>query len=186
MSFLELSYDFAYFCPNCDNYSDKQPCTNCGIQLDKTNIKSLREAWEIPPNPVKDIKELVKIDSKELEEIRKKPMGSHAVKFLTDLGLNNTEIKERRVSNHLVSLLDKKIDKLFPRIHYGSMLEIPEVFTDLRKFIPRLFDNYKQEELSNNLAKLDKSLVKTTQLVFFSGFYVAVGLFISYIGVLNG
>ena len=113
MSFLELSYDFAYFCPNCDNYSDKQPCTNCGIQLDKTNIKSLREAWEIPPNPVKDIKELVKIDSKELEEIRKKPMGSHAVKFLTDLGLNNTEIKERRVSNHLVSLLDKKIDKLF-------------------------------------------------------------------------
>ncbi len=147
MTFLELSYYNAYFCPNCNNYSDKQTCINCGVQLDKTNIKSLREAWEIPPDPVNDIKELVEIDPKELEEIRKKPKGSLAVEFLTNMGLNNTEIKERRVSNHIVSLLDEKIDKLFPSIHYGSKMEIPDVkqlktLIDLCKWANKLDGHY--------------------------------------------
>ncbi|PWI46627.1 hypothetical protein CEE45_15910 [Candidatus Heimdallarchaeota archaeon B3_Heim] len=57
-------------------------------------------------------------------------------------------------------------------------------FTDLRKFIPRLFDEYRQEELSDNLAKLDKSLVRTVEVIFFSGFFVTLGLFISYFSVL--
>ena len=52
-------------------------------------------------------------------------------------------------------------------------------FTDLRKFIPRLFDEYKQEELSENLAQLDKSLEKSAMLIFFSGLFFAVGIFLT-------
>jgi flagellar motor component MotA len=58
-------------------------------------------------------------------------------------------------------------------------------FTDLRKLIPRLFDEYKQDELSENLAKLDKSLVGSARRIFFSGFFFAAGIFLSIIGVLN-
>ena len=52
-------------------------------------------------------------------------------------------------------------------------------FTDLRKFIPRLFDEYKQDELSENLVKLDKSLERSARLIFFSGFFFAVGIFLT-------
>ena len=52
-------------------------------------------------------------------------------------------------------------------------------FTDLRKLIPRLFDEYKQDELSENLAQLDKSLEKSARLIYFSGFFFAVGIFLT-------
>jgi len=58
-------------------------------------------------------------------------------------------------------------------------------FTDLRILIPRLFDEYKQDELSENLTRLDKSLMRSSRTIFFSGFFIAIGLFISYISVLN-
>ena len=58
-------------------------------------------------------------------------------------------------------------------------------FTELRKLIPRLFDKYKQDELSENLARLDKRLLRTTRTIFFSRFFTAFGLFNSYIGILN-
>ena len=58
-------------------------------------------------------------------------------------------------------------------------------FIDLRRLIPRLFDEYKKNELSENLAKLDKSLSGSTYRIFFSGIFIAIGLFISVIGVLN-
>ncbi len=58
-------------------------------------------------------------------------------------------------------------------------------FTDLRKLIPRFFDEYKQDELSENLVKLDKSLLRSARRIFFSGFFVLIGIFIACIGVLN-
>ena len=58
-------------------------------------------------------------------------------------------------------------------------------FTDLRKLIPRLFDEYKHDELSENLAKLDKSLTRSAYRIVFSGVFIAIGLFISFIGVIN-
>ncbi|MFX0017058.1 MAG: hypothetical protein ACFFB2_20890 [Promethearchaeota archaeon] len=58
-------------------------------------------------------------------------------------------------------------------------------FLDLRNLIYRLFDEYKQDELSENLAKLDKSLMSSARNIFFSGFFMVIGLFISYLGVLN-
>lgn len=57
--------------------------------------------------------------------------------------------------------------------------------TDLRKLIPRLFDEYKQDELSENLTKLDKSLLRSVRRISFSGFFFAAGIFISFIGMLN-
>ena len=45
-------------------------------------------------------------------------------------------------------------------LSFGLMLgSFIKHFTDLRIIIPRLFDEYKRDELSENLAKLDKSLV---------------------------
>jgi hypothetical protein len=58
-------------------------------------------------------------------------------------------------------------------------------FTDLRKLIPRLFDEYKQDELSKNLTKLDKSLEGSARRIFFSGFFFIIGLLISYLGLVN-
>ena len=58
-------------------------------------------------------------------------------------------------------------------------------FADLRKIIPRLFDEYKQNELSENLTKLDKSIERSMHRIFFSGFFIAVGIFLSFIGTLN-
>ena len=58
-------------------------------------------------------------------------------------------------------------------------------FTDLRKFIPRLFDEYKQDELSENLVKLDKSLMRSARRIFFSGFFFAVGIFLAFFSTLN-
>jgi len=58
-------------------------------------------------------------------------------------------------------------------------------FIDLRNLIYRLFDKYKQDELSENLAKLDKSLMSSARRIFVSGFFMVIGLFIPYIGVLN-
>ncbi|MFX0185194.1 MAG: hypothetical protein ACFE95_19100 [Candidatus Hodarchaeota archaeon] len=58
-------------------------------------------------------------------------------------------------------------------------------FNDLRILIPRLFDEYKQNELSENLTKLDKSLMRSAYRIFFSEVFIAIGLLISYIGVLN-
>ena len=58
-------------------------------------------------------------------------------------------------------------------------------FTDLRKYMPRLFDEYKQDELSDNLKELDKNLVKTSKYIFFSGFFMAIGLLIPYFAILN-
>ena len=55
--------------------------------------------------------------------------------------------------------------------------------TDLRKFIPRLFDEYKQDELAENLVKLDKSLERSARRIYFSGFFFVVGIFLSLIGV---
>ena len=54
---------------------------------------------------------------------------------------------------------------------------------DLRKIIPRLFDEYKQNELSENLAKLDKSIERSMRRIFFSGFFFAVGIFLSLLSV---
>ncbi len=42
-------------------------------------------------------------------------------------------------------------------------------FIDLRNLIYRLFDEYKQDELSENLTKLDKSLMSSVRRIFFSG-----------------
>ena len=53
-------------------------------------------------------------------------------------------------------------------------------FIDLRKLIPRLFDEYKQDELSENLAQLDKSLEKSARIIFFSGFFFAVGILLAF------
>jgi len=58
-------------------------------------------------------------------------------------------------------------------------------FIDLRNLIYRLFNEYKQDELSENLAKLDKSLMSSARRIFFSGCFMVIGLFISYVGVLN-
>ena len=57
-------------------------------------------------------------------------------------------------------------------------------FTDLRRLIPRLFDEYKKDELSKNLAELDKSLLRSAHRIFFSGVFTAIGLFVSVVGVL--
>jgi flagellar motor component MotA len=53
-------------------------------------------------------------------------------------------------------------------------------FTDLRKIFPKLFDEYKQNELSENLTRLDKSLERSARLIFFSGFFFAVGIFLAF------
>ncbi len=48
-------------------------------------------------------------------------------------------------------------------------------FTDLKIMIPRLFDEYKQEKISENLTRLGKSLEDTSRRIFFSGFFFVVG-----------
>ncbi len=55
----------------------------------------------------------------------------------------------------------------------------------MENLIYRLFDEYKQDELSKNLTKLDKSLMSSARRIFFSGCFIVIGLFISYIRVLN-
>ena len=55
------------------------------------------------------------------------------------------------------------------------MASLAKHFTDLRITIPRLFDEYKREELSENLIKLDKSLERASRRIFFSGFFFTFG-----------
>lgn len=58
-------------------------------------------------------------------------------------------------------------------------------FIDLRSLIYRLFDEYKQDELSENLTKLDKSLTSAARRIFFSGIFFIIGLLISYLGLVS-
>ncbi|NHJ01815.1 MAG: hypothetical protein EAX86_06700 [Candidatus Heimdallarchaeota archaeon] len=58
-------------------------------------------------------------------------------------------------------------------------------FIDLRNLIYRLFDEYKQDELSENLTKLDKSLMRSAYRIFFSGFFFIIGLLIIFLELVN-
>lgn len=57
-------------------------------------------------------------------------------------------------------------------------------FTDLRVFLPRFFDEYKQDDLTENLKKLDRKLESTAKLIYFSGIFIAIGVFISLISII--
>lgn len=65
---------------------------------------------------------------------------------------------------------------IFTALGLGVFLgSLVKHFTDLRIILPRLFDEYKQDELSENLTKLDKSLETGARRIFFSGFFLALG-----------
>lgn len=71
-------------------------------------------------------------------------------------------------------------------LSFGTFLgSLVKHFIDLRNLLYRLFDEYKQNELSENLAKLDKSLMRSARTLFFSGFFFIIGLLLLYLGLVN-
>ncbi|PWI49347.1 hypothetical protein CEE45_02090 [Candidatus Heimdallarchaeota archaeon B3_Heim] len=69
------------------------------------------------------------------------------------------------------------LGRIITGLSFGVLLgSLVKHFTDLRILIPRLFDEYKQEELSENLTKLDKSLETGARRIFFAGLFLAIGL----------